>query len=298
MYLPEGIIPPVPTFVTEDFKLDTESMKTAIDHLIGEGVNGLFFLGTGGEFTHMSKKERKEVGEFAVQYVNGRVPVLIGTGTPDTRQTMELNEHAYKTGADGVVVINPYYFSFSEEHLLNHYNTVLDHTELPVLLYNFPGLTGQEIPAGLVKELVGKHENLVGIKNTVDSLSNTKELLYATEEFIHRFSVLAGFDDYILAGLHIGCRGAITGTANIAPALSVLLYEAYISKNYEKAIKNQQKISKLCRLYALDTPFVGIIKEAMKQTGMAVSSQTLPPLIKADEKQIERIKIILQECEL
>ena len=105
-----GVIPPVSTIVDQNECLDEKGMKNLIDFLIESKVNGLFFLGSGGEFSQMSTSLRKKVAEFAVQYVNGRLPVLIGTGTPSTKETISLSMHAKEIGADGIVVIKPYYW--------------------------------------------------------------------------------------------------------------------------------------------------------------------------------------------
>ncbi|MBB5173843.1 dihydrodipicolinate synthase family protein [Texcoconibacillus texcoconensis] len=296
MYLPAGIIPPVPTFVTEDFAIDYRSMENAIDYHIEKGVDGLFFLGTGGEFVHLSTEERKEIATYAVQYTNGRVPVLIGTGTPSTRETKQLNKHAHEVGADAVVVINPYYFKLDETHLYQHFDDIFKESKLPVLLYNFPALTGQDIPAHMIKQLVENHENFVGIKNTVDSLTHTKDIISATKQYEDRFSVLAGFDDYVLGGLSLGCKGAINGTGNIAPDLSTQLYQAYQTGDYQVAEEHQQKISELCKIYHLDQPFIGVIKEAMYQAGIEVQSQTLPPVQPVGDEQKEEISRILREA--
>lgn len=296
MYIPSGIIPPVPTFINEDYSLDKKGMGAVVDSLISQGVHGLFFLGTGGEFAHLSMKERKEIAEFAVSFTGGRVPVLIGTGTTSTRATLELNAHAAEIGADAAVVINPYYFNFSDEHLFGHFDTVISQSKIPVVLYNFPGLTGQSIPVSMIGDLARKHEHLVGIKNTVDNVSNTKAILNETREVEERFSVLAGFDDYILSGLFLGCKGAITGTGNIMPERSVALYNHFANEEFKQAMEEQQVISRLCNIYSLDTPFVGVIKAAVKSQGLPVTGLTFPPLNPLSSESVDKMEVILKAC--
>ena len=295
MYLPSGIIPPVPTFITDDLELDHNGMEQAIDHLIAEGVSGLFFLGTGGEFPHMTLQERQGVAEHAVRYVQGRVPVLIGTGTTSTRQTIQLNDHAKAIGADAVVVINPYYYQLGESHLFAHYDEILHATDMPVLLYNFPDITGQDLPPEMIARLLEKHGHLVGMKNTVDSLAHTKAVLDAAASYKSRFHVLAGLDDYVFGSLSLGCTGAITGTANFAPRASVQLYEAFQEEDYTTAQAKQNILSGVSKIYRLDKPFIGMIKEAVRQTGLPVTSQTFPPVKPASDAQKEDISRILEQ---
>ncbi|MGZ4161203.1 MAG: dihydrodipicolinate synthase family protein, partial [Neobacillus sp.] len=133
-----GIIPPVSTILHKDGRIDEKGMGNLIDFLINSKVDGLFFLGTGGEFSQMSVELRKEVAEFAAQYVDGRVPVLIGTGSTSTKETISLSLHAKEIGADGIVVINPYFWPLSEDHLFQHYGDITKSVDLPILLYNFP----------------------------------------------------------------------------------------------------------------------------------------------------------------
>lgn len=116
----KGVIPPVSIIVNEKGELDREGTGQVIDYIIDSGVHGLFFLGSGGEFSQMSVEQRKEVAEFAVSYVNGRVPVLIGTGSSVTAEVISLSKHSQEIGAAGVVVINPYYWPLSEKNLFQH----------------------------------------------------------------------------------------------------------------------------------------------------------------------------------
>ncbi|TAT60329.1 dihydrodipicolinate synthase family protein, partial [Enterobacter cloacae] len=139
-----GIIPPVSTIFTADGQLDKPGTAALIDDLIAAGVDGLFFLGSGGEFSQLSAEERKTIARFAIDHVDRRVPVLIGTGGTNARETIELSQHAQQAGADGIVVINPYYWKVSEANLIRYFEQVADSVTLPVMLYNFPALTGQQ----------------------------------------------------------------------------------------------------------------------------------------------------------
>ena len=172
-----GCIPPVSSTFTQDGKVDREAAKRLADYLIEHGVHGLFYLGTGGEFSQMSKEERMEMAEAGVAAAAGRVPVLIGVGSPNTREAVELAKHAEKIGADGIVVINPYYWKVSAVNLDAYYHAICSAVKLPVLIYNFPDLTGQDLNAEVVKRLVLANPNIVGIKETIDNVGHIRAMI-------------------------------------------------------------------------------------------------------------------------
>lgn len=269
-------------------------MKLLIDFLINEGVNGLFFLGTGGEFSQMSVEERKEVAEFVVGYVNNRVPVLIGTGSPSTREAISLSEHAQSIGASGIVVINPYYWTLSEENLFKHYSEIAESVELPILLYNFPTLTGQDLDPDFVLRLVNQHPNVVGIKETIDSIGHIREMIMKVKGAHPHFSVLCGFDDHLLNTLQLGGDGTISASGNFAPQLSVGIYKAFNNGDFAKAIELQKQVAYLPLLYKIDTPFVSVVKEALKMSGLDISTHVLPPSRSLGEEKLEQVREVLK----
>jgi 4-hydroxy-tetrahydrodipicolinate synthase len=272
-----GIIPPVPTVFTENGVFDTAGMALVIDHLVGAGVDGLFFLGTGGEFSQMSHEERLEVAEFAVRYTAGRVPVLIGTGSTSTREAVALSCHAQSIGANGVVAINPYYWKVTEENLAGYFSVIAKAVDLPVLLYNFPALTGQDLYPAFVKRLVDANPNIVGLKDTVDSVAHLRDMIDVVKGAHPEFSVFCGYDDHLFNTLLLGGDGAISASANFAPDVSTGIYRAVKEGDLATAAALHTTILKLPRIYKVDVPFVGVVKEAMKLCGLAISAYSLPP---------------------
>jgi dihydrodipicolinate synthase/N-acetylneuraminate lyase len=180
-----GIIPPVSTIFTADGQFDKQGTAALVDDMIRAGVDGLFFLGSGGEFSQLNAEERKAIAQFAIDHVNRRVPVLIGTGGTNARETIELSQHAQQAGADGIVVINPYYWKVSEHNLIHYFQQVADSVTQPVILYNFPALTGQDLSPTLVKTLADSRRNIVGIKDTIDSVAHLRSMIL-TVKSAHR----------------------------------------------------------------------------------------------------------------
>ncbi|MER2057447.1 MAG: dihydrodipicolinate synthase family protein [Niallia sp.] len=292
----KGIIPPVSSIVDKEGKLKQDEMAVLIDKLIEEKVNGLFFLGTGGEFSQMFVEERKAIAEFAVKYVGKRVPVLIGIGSTNTREAILLSQHAEQIGADGIVAINPYYWNLTEENLYHYFSDIAQSVELPVLLYNFPTLTGQDLTPDFVKELVLNHQNIVGIKETIDSIGHIREMIDTVKAVSPNFSVFCGFDDHLFNTLQLGGAGAITASANFAPQLSVGIYNAFLTGELEKAVSLQKQLSILPQLYKIDSPFVNVVKEASKQCGINISTEVLPPTRTLSEEKKQQVKEILKRA--
>ncbi|MGJ9459623.1 dihydrodipicolinate synthase family protein [Oceanobacillus sp. CF4.6] len=293
-----GIIPPVSIILDTDGNLDEKGMATVIDFLIDAKVDGLFSLGSGGEFSQMSVELRKEIAEFTTNYVAGRVPVLIGTGSSSTKEAVSLSQHAEKVGADGVVVINPYYWTLTEENLFAHYAEIAESIELPILLYNFPTLTGQDLSPEFVLKLVDKYENIIGIKETIDSIAHIESMISTVKSKYPDFTVFAGFDNHLFNTLTLGGDGAICASVNFAPEIAVELYKAFRENDLEQAVKLHRKIAGLPKVYNLDSPFIGVIKEAMKLRGLDISTYVLPPTRELSTEKKEQLIEILKTADL
>src|SRR6184192_820625 len=200
-----GIIPPVATPMLANEDLDLPRLRGFIDHLIGEGVHGIFVLGTNSEFYALDEKEKQEVIATAVAHVNKRVPVYAGTGAETTREAVRVTKMAEREGVDGVSVITPYFILPSQQEIFDHYRRVAESTSLPVLLYNNPSTCGGvKIDVDTAARLA-EVPNVLGIKDSSGDLQNTNELVRAVPE---RFAVMMGRDTLILPALLFGAHGA------------------------------------------------------------------------------------------
>lgn len=287
-----GVIPPVPTILNENRKLDRAGMKLLIDSLIDKGVHGLFFLGTAGEFNQFDAAEREEIAEFCIECTAGRLPVWIGTGSSTTSEAIRLTRHAARSGATGVVVINPYYCKLSEDSLFAHYAAIAEATELPLMLYNFPALTGQDLSPAFVRRLAASYAHVCGIKETVDQLSHIRQMILLVREVHPDFAVFCGFDEYLLPTLAAGGAGAIAASANFAPQLMLGLYKSYQKNDLPEVLEHHRKLIQIPPLYALDEPFIPTIKEAVRLSGLALptfSHSPGNPWNDGKEQQLKRI---------
>lgn len=272
-----GIIPPVATLFHPDGSFNPEQQARLIDNMIAGGVHGLFFLGSCGEAAHMTTQMRREVAEFVTAHVAGRVPVLLGVSVPSTRETITLAEHAATCGADGMVTINPYYSKLSEENLYRYFKDVADAVPLPMMVYNFPGVTGQDISPEMIRRLALDCETIVGFKDTVDTISHIRNTLRAIKPERPDFIVLAGFEEYMLLTLILGGDGSVPASGNFAPRITVSLYEAFRAGDYETAFAVQRKLGDIMPLWWIESPFFGVVKAAAKLTGFADATTVLPP---------------------
>ncbi len=265
-----GIIPAMVTPFHADESLNVDALQLLTRFLIDGGVQGLFPTGSQGEFYALTPGERQRVWDIVVQEAAGRVPVYAGTGGMSTREVIALNHLAERVGVSGVSVITPFFVTPSQAELHDHYVAIADATELPVILYNNPGRTGGvSLSVDLVARL-SEHPNIIGIKDSSGDLSLTMAYIEATHhagEPGDEFAVLVGRDTLIFAGLIHGAKGSITATANVAPALVVAIYQAFLDGKLDEALVAQQKLAPLRHAFGLGT-FPVVVKEALSMVGI------------------------------
>ncbi|MFS2225171.1 dihydrodipicolinate synthase family protein [Pantoea sp. B65] len=289
----KGIIPPVSSTFDASGNIDNTALQSVADFLIGKGVSGLFYLGTGGEFSQMTTRQRMALTEAAVAAVNHRVPVLIGVGSPSTDTAVQLAKQAEAAGADAVVAINPYYWKVGSRNLDDYFQRIAGSVHLPVIIYNFPDLTGQDLSPEVVKRLVLQNENIVGIKDTIDSVGHLRTMINTVKAVRPDFSVFCGYDDHLLNTLLLGGDGAITASTNFAPELSVAIYNAFLADDLATAAMLNKKLLQLPAIYSLETPFVSLIKYAMTCIGLPVNTYCLPPILDASAAAKEKVRELL-----
>jgi 2-dehydro-3-deoxy-D-pentonate aldolase len=285
-----GIVVPIPTLFSAEGRIDDAANAEHIDWLIRRGVHAIFALGTTGEFTSLSESERRAFAVLSVRAAAGRVPVLIGCGSPWTDETLRYARHAEEAGADGVVAVLPYYWVPSDRSLEAHYRLLAQGTALPVFIYNFPALTGRSIPPALVARLAAEHANIAGLKDTVDSIAHIQETIALVKPGRPDFSVLAGMDYHLLNTLLLGGDGCVPGTANFLPDALVGLYEDAAAGRLDAAAERARGLAPLARLFALDAPPFVIVKEAMAAVGRMPRVVTRPPALPLPEEQRARLR--------
>ena len=294
----KGVLPPMITVFDEDNNFDPIGTGKVIDRAISAGVHGILILGTGGEMSNLSAEIRKEIAEFAVSHIDGRVPILLGIGACDTQTVIDLGKHAQSIGIKHVLVVNPYYARLSDEAMYNHFATIAGSLDISVYLYNFPLFTGQDISVELIKRLADDCENIRGLKDTVDTISHTRQVITDVKSVYPNFAVFAGFDEYLLEVLLIGGDGAIPATSTFAPELTVGVYEAFQKKDWDQIISLKKRLANLMKIYGIDSPFFGVVKETIRMTGSDISAHPLLPTRPPEEDKRNKIKEILDSAKV
>ncbi len=272
MFKPYGVITPVLTALDDNEEFNPKAYTDFINHLIDSGVHGIFALGTNGEFYAFSMQEKLEIIKTAVEAARGRVPVYAGTGCVTTKDTVELTRAVTRQGGvDCLSVISPYFTAITQDDLFRHYKAVAECTDLPILLYNIPARTGNNIAFQTVKKLA-QFENIIGIKDSSGNFDNTLKYIENTDP---RLSVLAGSDSLILWTLLAGGAGAISGCSNVFPELMVSIYNLFKEGKIAEANEAQKKIRPFRNVMQMGNPN-SVVKRAAQLLGYKVGPARAP----------------------
>ena len=260
-----GIVPALVTPFRPDERIDYGAWQGIIDLLIATGVDGIFAIGGQGEFFSLTDEERIVALRFCRQAVAKRVPLYGNVGCVTTRQTVDMAVKAEAEGVDYLVVITPYYLKPTAGELVEHYVEVCRAVRVPVLAYNIPERTGIELTPAMVARIADQCENFVGLKDSSGKLDQLPEFVAIGQG--RPFFVFMGRDHMILPALKLGCAGAVTACANVAPKAFVELYRAFRKGDLEQAARLQALIDPLRQSFGLHT-FPSVVKEAMAMAGV------------------------------
>ena len=291
-------ITPAVTALDKNGHVDVEANKRIYDFLIGNRMDGILLFGSIGEFFAISMEEKKNLIREAVRHINHRVTVYVGTCHMEFEQCVELSNYALKEGADGVMVISPYYFSLPDSALLNFYDTLADRVGGPLLLYNFPDRTGHDLSPDLIYTLVSRHKNIVGIKDTVATMGHTRGIIQKVKKEYPDFMVYSGFDEFFGHNVLSGGDGCVAGLSNFAPDVASAYVAAARADDLKKMEQCQQQVDGLMAIYDVAPQFIPTIKKAMVLRGIEMEPVCAQPLLPATEEETEEIRRILKDGNL
>jgi 4-hydroxy-tetrahydrodipicolinate synthase len=266
----EGTMPALITPFTKDDKIDREGLQRNIEFVEDGGVAGIVPCGTTGESATLSAREHEEVIEIAVEC--SKVPVIAGTGSNNTGEALQFTKHAADAGVDGVLLISPYYNKPNPAGLLAHFTKIAEAVDVPMVMYNVPSRTGQDMPLEVIVELA-KVENIVGIKEASGKVEKVSQILENTAD--EDFAVISGEDSLTLPILSVGGSGVISVAANIVPDRMSNMVNAALSGDYETARKIHFEIAPLIRALFLETNPIPV-KKAAELSGLASGNLRLP----------------------
>lgn len=270
----EGIITAMVTPFDENQKVNEQATKDLVNRLIESNVNGLFILGSNGEFHVMTQEEKLSFAKVVIDEVNKRVPVYVGTGGNSTAEVVKMSKEMEKIGADALSVITPFFVSLTEEELYYHYVTIAESVSIPIIVYNIPKNTGINLSVDLMKRLA-KVENIIGVKDSSGNIENIKGYIEATKE--EEFCVLSGSDSLILNALDAGATGAIAATSNLLTNIDVSIYQHWLKNERQEAEEAQNSIEDFRRVLKLGS-IPSVLKKAMELAGIQVGPARFPEL--------------------
>lgn len=262
-----------------------------IEFNIKNKTDAIVICGTTGEASTMPDSEHMAAISHTVKVVNGRVPVIAGTGSNDTRHCIELSKEAEKIGADGLLIVTPYYNKTSKKGLIKHYTEVNNSVNIPIILYNVPSRTGMTISIDVLKELA-KLNNIVGIKEASGNISYVADIAANVPEL----DIYSGNDDMIVPIMALGGIGVISVVANILPEDTHNICEYYLNGETKKSLDLQLKMLNLINALFIEVNPIPI-KTAMNLMGFEVGDLRLP-LCEMEEVNLEKLKKAMQDYNL
>ena len=264
----------------KDGSINEEMLEELVEYHCINQTDAIIVCGTTGESATLSEEERLLCIKRAVQFAKGRIPIIAGTGTNCTRTTVQLSKEAENCGADGVLVVTPYYNKPTQKGLLAHYGNVAENVHIPVLIYNVGNRTGCNIEPETISLLARKNENIAGVKEASGNISQVAKILELTDG---KIDVYAGNDNQIVPVLSLGGKGVISVLANIAPREVHNICDNFLSGNIKESCALQLKALPLIRqLFCEVNPIP--IKKALAFMGKDVGSLRMPLLDLEEEK--------------
>ena len=263
----------------QDQSVDLDSLKKIVQHQLKGGIDALIVLGTTGETPVIDYDERRKLISVVVEEATGKVPVIVGTGTNNTKKVIENNMQAEDLKADGLLIVNPYYNKGTQESLIEHYKSISEKTHLPIIVYNVPSRTGMNIMPETAVKIHKECKNVVAIKEASGNISQIAHLISIKPD---TFSVLSGNDDQTLAIMAMGGDGVISVFSNPYPSEMKKITDAVLNKNLSSAQKfNRQYLSMMNALFVETSP--APVKYIMNKLGFCENVLRLP-LSKATAK--------------
>ena len=267
-------------------------LKELIEWHIDEGTDAIVICGTTGEASTMTNEERKKAIKFTVDVVNKRIPVIAGTGTNDTKASVEMSEYAQSVGVDALLVITPYYNKTNNKGLFKHFEAINNAIDTPIILYNVPSRTGVNITPIQLLEL-SKLKNIVAIKEASGNISQVAKMKALCKDNIDIYS---GNDDQVVPIMALGGLGVISVLANIMPKAVHDMATTFLSGNTKKALQIQLDTLDIANKLFIETNPIPI-KIALNLMGKDVGPFRLP-LCDMDDKNLEILKYSLKEYNL
>jgi 4-hydroxy-tetrahydrodipicolinate synthase len=268
-----------------DGEVDYDNLKELVDFHVAEGADGLAPVGTTGESPTLSHETHRRVIAKVVEFAGGRIKVIVGTGSNSTQEAIELTRHAKASGADGALVVGPYYNKPTQEGHYRHYMALAE-VGLPIVVYNIPGRTGVNMAPATIARMAA-HEHIVAVKEATGSMDQASEILSLCD-----ITILSGDDSLTLPLMALGGKGVISVVANIIPTDVKAMIAAFNDGRMAEATAAHGKLFPLCKAMFIETNPIPV-KTAMKLLGRG-SGELLLPMCEMSDANVEKLAAAMQ----
>jgi 4-hydroxy-tetrahydrodipicolinate synthase len=269
----------------DDESIDEGPLRGHVNWLIDQGVHGIICTGSTGEAASMSAEERRRVMQITVEEARGRLPVLAGPGANSTAHTIMYSQYAESVGADGLMIVHPYYCLPTERELYEHYRAVAESVQLPIMIYNNPYTTGVDMKPALLARL-SEIDNVRYVKEATVDVKRVGQIKLACGD---RISIFQGCDNIAFESFVMGADGWVSGAANIIPRQCVELYELTIKGDIDAAKELAYRMLPLTDMCEVEGLFIQCLKEGSKLLGRPLG-RLRRPLLPLEETDLQRLR--------
>ncbi|QXM05572.1 4-hydroxy-tetrahydrodipicolinate synthase [Crassaminicella indica] len=273
----------------KDGKVNFKKLEEILNWHVEQGTDAIIICGTTGEASTMTDEEKKETIKFTVEKINGRIPVIAGTGSNCTDHAIKMSQYAEKIGVDAVLIITPYYNKTTQKGLIAHFGAIAEAISIPIIVYNVPSRTGVNILPKTLASLADKYPNIKGVKEASGNIAQVAEISRLTPD---DFYIYSGNDDMVVPLLSLGGSGVISVVANITPKDTHKMVQKFMDGDVKGACKLQLDMKAL-----IDALFIEVnpipVKTAMNLMNFDVGNLRLP-LVPMDDKNLETLKQNMQ----
>ena len=272
--------------------IDYQALERIIELQIAAGSDAIVALGTTAEASTLSSEEREELTRFIVERVSNRLPVIVGTGGNNTEEVIERSRFAEAVGADGLLIVTPYYNKTTQDGLIAHYSAIAEQVHIPIIAYNVPSRTGLNLLPETMRKMMDSNENIIGIKEASGNIEQIVKLAALCPDC----DLYAGNDDHVVPMLSVGAKGVISTVANIIPEVMHLMCKAFFDGNTEEAKRLQLALlpiqqAAFCEVNPIPIKtMMGILKLCDPEVRL--------PLIKPSLEHYEYMERVLKEAEM
>lgn len=285
----QGVYAVLCTPFTRDDKVDESTLREHVSYLVDEGkIHGVIPAGSTGEFAALSEGERKMIADIVIDEVAGKVPVVVGTASVSTKETVMYTQYAQEAGADGVMIVPPYYCHPNDEEIFAHYKTIAENSDIEIILYNNPSTSGVDMQPGLIVRLA-EFEKISYVKESSGDIIRVAEIQRLCGD---KMRIFCGCDNLALEMFMMGAGGWIAPVANMIPRLCVGLYElAAVKKDFERARELYFKLLPLFTMFETTGQYIQLTKAGLEILGRPCGKPRSPLLPPTDEdkRQLKEI---------